>query len=155
MKNAKISRRSFLKAGAVASAVGMLSAAPVAVHAAEADASAAADEENGLLDVRPKLDEKVPAVFVANPYMLHCNEDWYDLYDVNTDIQAYPSQNIQREDITFHPKDPVVCPKKEAEQIVESSPYPEPDPSAYECISDLYGHLLERAFFLTWSHFDF
>ena len=25
---------------------------------------------------RPKLDEKVPAVFVANPYMLHCNEDW-------------------------------------------------------------------------------
>lgn len=95
---------------------------------------------------RPKLDEKVPAVFVANPYMLHCNEDWYDLYDVNTDIQAYPSQNIQREDITFHPKDPVVCPKKETEQIVESSPYPEPDPSAYECISDLYGHLLERGY---------
>ena len=95
---------------------------------------------------RPKLDEKVPAVFVANPYMLHCNEDWYDLYDVNTDIQAYPSQNIQCEDITFHPKDPVVCPKKEAEQIVESSPYPEPDPSAYECISDLYDHLLERGY---------
>ena len=54
MKNAKISRRNFLKAGAVASAVGMLSAAPVAVHAAEADASAAADEENGLLDVFKK-----------------------------------------------------------------------------------------------------
>ena len=95
---------------------------------------------------RPKLDEKVPAVFVANPYMLHCNEDWYDLYDVNTNIQAYPSQNIQREDVTFYPKDPVVCPKKEAEQIVENSPYPEPDPSAYECISDLYGHLLERGY---------
>ena len=78
--------------------------------------------------------------------MLHCNEDWYDLYDVNTNIQTYPSQNIQREDITFHPKDPVVCPKKEAEQIVESSPYPEPDPSAYECISDLYAHLLERGY---------
>ena len=54
MKNAKISRRSFLKAGAVASAVGMLSAAPVAAHAAETDASAAADEENGLLDVFKK-----------------------------------------------------------------------------------------------------
>ena len=54
MKNAKISRRSFLKAGAVASAVGMLSAAPVAAHAAEADASAAADEENGLPDVFKK-----------------------------------------------------------------------------------------------------
>ena len=54
MKNEKISRRSFLKAGAVASAVGMLSAAPVAAHAAETDASAAADEENGLLDVFKK-----------------------------------------------------------------------------------------------------
>ena len=54
MKNAKISRRSFLKAGAVASAVGMLSAAPAAAHAAEADTSAAADEENGLLDVFKK-----------------------------------------------------------------------------------------------------
>ena len=54
MKNAKISRRSFLKAGAVASAVGMLSAAPVAAHATETDASAAADEENGLLDVFKK-----------------------------------------------------------------------------------------------------
>ena len=54
MKNAKISRRSFLKAGAVASAVGMLSAAPVAAHAAETDASAAADEENGLLDAFKK-----------------------------------------------------------------------------------------------------
>ena len=54
MKNAKISRRSFLKAGAVASAVGMLSAAPVAAHAAETDASTAADEENGLLDVFKK-----------------------------------------------------------------------------------------------------
>ena len=54
MKSAKISRRSFLKAGAVASAVGMLSAAPVAAHAAESDASAAADEENGLLDVFKK-----------------------------------------------------------------------------------------------------
>ena len=52
MKNLKISRRSFLKAGAVASAVGMLSAAPVSASAA--DAAAAEEEENGLLDVFKK-----------------------------------------------------------------------------------------------------
>ena len=46
MKENKISRRSFLKFGAAASAVGMLAAAPVAAQAAEADASTAADEEN-------------------------------------------------------------------------------------------------------------
>ena len=46
MKENKISRRSFLKFGAAASAAGMLAAAPVAAQAAEADASTAADEEN-------------------------------------------------------------------------------------------------------------
>ena len=46
---------------------------------------------------RPVTEEKVPAVFVANPYMLHCNEDWYDLYDVNTEVKAYPTQNIKLE----------------------------------------------------------
>lgn len=95
---------------------------------------------------RPKLDKKVPAVFVANPYMLHCNEDWYDLYDVNTDIQAYSTQDISQEEITFHPKKPVVCPKKAVKETVLSSPYPEPDSSEYECISDLYAHLLERGY---------
>ena len=54
MKENKISRRSFLKFGAAASAAGMLAAAPVAAHAAEADASTAADEENCLLDLFKK-----------------------------------------------------------------------------------------------------
>ena len=40
MKNEKISRRSFLKASAVASALGVMAAAPAA-HAAGADAAAA------------------------------------------------------------------------------------------------------------------
>ena len=50
MKENKLSRRSFLKAGALASAVGMMAAAPVAAHAAAPGAAQAAEEENGLLD---------------------------------------------------------------------------------------------------------
>ena len=50
MKENKLSRRSFLKAGALASAVGMMAAAPVAANAAAPTAAQAADEENGLLD---------------------------------------------------------------------------------------------------------
>ena len=53
MKNEKISRRSFLKASAVASALGVMAAAPAA-HAAGADeASAQIEEENCLLK-KPK-----------------------------------------------------------------------------------------------------
>ena len=54
MKENKISRRSFLKFGAAASAVGMMAAAPVAANAAQPDADAAADEENCLLGLFQK-----------------------------------------------------------------------------------------------------
>ena len=95
---------------------------------------------------RPLLNQQVPAVFVANPYMLHCNEDWYDLYDVNTNIKAYPTQNITEEDITFTPKKAVLCERKEALKEVKSNPMKEPDSSEYECISNLYNHLIERGY---------
>ena len=51
MKENKMSRRSFLKAGAFASAAGMLAAAPAAANAAAPNAANAAEEENGLLGV--------------------------------------------------------------------------------------------------------
>ena len=55
MKDHKMSRRSFLKVGAVASAAGLLTAAPVAANAAAPAASAATDEENCLnLFQKPK-----------------------------------------------------------------------------------------------------
>ena len=56
MKEHKMSRRSFLKVGAVASAAGLMTAAPVAANAAAPAASTAADEENcfGLFQNKPK-----------------------------------------------------------------------------------------------------
>ena len=48
---------------------------------------------------RPKGLKNVPVIFVANPYLQHCNEDWYDLFDVKEDIKAYNTQNIKEEDI--------------------------------------------------------
>ena len=51
MKENKMSRRSFLKAGAFASAAGMLAAAPAAAHAAAPNVDKAAEEENGLLGI--------------------------------------------------------------------------------------------------------
>ena len=53
MKEHKITRRNFLKVGAVASAAGLLSAAPVAASAA-APAASAAEEENCILGLTKK-----------------------------------------------------------------------------------------------------
>ena len=95
---------------------------------------------------RPVTEEKVPAVFVANPYMLHCNEDWYDLYDVNEDVKAYPTQNIREEDILFVPKNDYHCVPRITEGIADTNIIPEPDKSEYECISGLYDHLIQRGY---------
>ena len=59
MKESKMSRRNFLKAGALASAVGMMAAAPVAANAAAPTAVQAEDEENGMLDVFGKKPKYV------------------------------------------------------------------------------------------------
>lgn len=45
--------------------------------------------------------EKVPAVLVANPYLMTCNEEWYVPHDVNREVKVYPQQNISREDVEF------------------------------------------------------
>ena len=65
MKENKMSRRSFLKAGAFASAAGMLAAAPAAANAAAPNAANAAEEENGLLGVfggKPKYVFLLPNI---------------------------------------------------------------------------------------------
>ena len=46
---------------------------------------------------------RVPAIYVANPYMLECNEDWYVPHDVDRDVSPYPQQHITESDITFDP----------------------------------------------------
>ena len=87
-------------------------------------------DEDGKYDLiavyikRPLIDEKVPAVFVANPYMLHCNEDWYELYDVNKNIKVYPTQNITESDILFVPRKQPVYPKTKSQGEVKANTIP-------------------------------
>lgn len=44
---------------------------------------------------------KVPAVYVANPYLMTCNEDWYTPHNVDQDIVAFDKQNIDKSEIAF------------------------------------------------------
>ena len=46
---------------------------------------------------RPKYTlegQKIPAVLVANPYLMTCNEDWYIPHDVNKEVKVYPFKNF-------------------------------------------------------------
>ena len=46
-------------------------------------------------------DERIPAIYIANPYLMTCNEDWYVLHDVDGEVQVFPEQDIREEDVRF------------------------------------------------------
>ncbi len=105
---------------------------------------------------RPETEEKVPAVMVANPYLMFCNEDWYDLHSVDEDIKAYPEQDLEEPDVvgaagcsTFGEYidkcvSKVTAASREVEGQAISAAIDElPE---FECISGLYGHLNQRGY---------
>ena len=91
--------------------------------------------------------EKVPAVLVANPYLMTCNEDWYVPHDVNGEVKVYPQQDIKEEDIRFDFSAPLSMaaenfrtPAGEAKTAIV------PEDVEFECISDLYKYLNQRGY---------
>ena len=44
---------------------------------------------------------KVPAIFIANPYMMTCNEDWYVPHNVDQEVRVFPAQQITEDEIRF------------------------------------------------------
>ena len=91
--------------------------------------------------------KKVPAIYVANPYMLSCNEDWYIPHNVDQEIKAYKAQNISREEITYDFDKELSFDIKEERQ---TAGYAETSPVAedveMECISELYDYFNEHGY---------
>lgn len=89
---------------------------------------------------------KIPAIYVANPYMMTCNEDWYVPHNVDKDVVAYEQQNISREDIIYDFKRKNnVKPKyvRETKGYVETAPTEE---IPLECITDWYSYFNSRGY---------
>ena len=91
--------------------------------------------------------EKVPAVLVANPYLMTCNEDWYVPHDVNREVKVYPQQDIKEEDIKFD----FSAPLKSVPTVTrQTAGYAEnaivPEDVQFECISDLYRYLNQKGY---------
>lgn len=100
----------------------------------------------------------VPAVFVANPYMMTCNEDWYDLKDVDKPLKVYPEQDITEEDVCFdfgydckYDDENNHIPKRPIKGLAETAPCDESIRNEFECISKLYEHLNERGYATVFS----
>jgi len=91
--------------------------------------------------------EKVPAVYVANPYMMLCNEDDYVPHNVDLEVKIYPEQNIKESDIRYDfRKEPVY----KAEFPRETKGYAETsildEKVEFDCISELYAYLNQKGY---------
>lgn len=89
---------------------------------------------------------KVPAIYVANPYMMTCNEDWYKLHEVDKDIKIYEEKDIKERDITY---------RKDQDNLNELRVHRETKGYAdtaitqeipLDCISDWYSYFNSRGY---------
>ncbi len=94
--------------------------------------------------------EKVPALFVANPYLMTCNEDWLTPHDnLNCEVKAYPEQHIPKEDTLYDfTKEPVyeVTHKRKTMGYAETAETDESIENEWECISEIYKYFNQKGY---------
>lgn len=90
---------------------------------------------------------RVPAIYVANPYMMGCNEDWYVPHDVNREVKVYPNQDIREEDIKFNFSEVRAVRPSQVRTTVGFADHAmtnqEPE---LECISEVYDYFNQRGY---------
>ena len=89
---------------------------------------------------------KVPAIFVANPYMLACNEDWYVPHDVDRDAAVCPPEQRTWDDVAYD-FSRVSFPAPRTPRVTMGFAPAEPTQEIpLECISDWYSYFNSRGY---------
>lgn len=89
---------------------------------------------------------QVPAIYVANPYMMTCNEDWYVPYDVDKNIEVFPTENIEKNQISYRDEPNLTSKKihrRETKGFAETSLTEE---IPLDCITDWYSYFNSRGY---------
>ena len=89
---------------------------------------------------------RVPAIYVANPYMLECNEDWYVPHDVDRDVSPYPQQHITESEITFDPSTVSFPQPRYPRATVGYADTAPTEEIPLDCISDWYSYFNSRGY---------
>jgi X-Pro dipeptidyl-peptidase len=92
-------------------------------------------------------DEKLPAVFVANPYLMTCNEDMYNLHDVDIPLEIFDEDGKQESN--FSKRDEIDIIAKNAEKVKKTgeakSAITEERP-VFDAVSPLYDYLAQKGY---------
>lgn len=101
---------------------------------------------------RPKetLDGmKVPAIYVADPYMLTCIDEWYEnMPNVDLDLKAFETQNITAKDIEYKGRERKLPLERESKGEAKTS---ETEEITLDCITAWYNYFNSRGFASVYS----
>lgn len=88
---------------------------------------------------------KVPCLYVANPYMMTCNEEWYKAHNVDKEIEVYPQQNIAEEEVNYDFNKKLTYDIKEERTTLGYAKSAEiKEDFELDAISELYDYFIER-----------
>ncbi len=96
--------------------------------------------------------EKVPAVYVASPYMMTCNEDWYLPHPVDRELEVFPEEDIREEDIRFdYNAESCYLPVTQRETAGFADTAFVEDNIVFEGLNDIYKHLNQLGYATVFS----
>lgn len=100
---------------------------------------------------RPKETEagmKVPAIYVANPYMMGCNDDIYEAHEVDGDMEIFDQTDVHYDDIRFRQIMPILPEPRNVKGQTKASKARAHD---FICLPDWYNYFLVRGYALVFS----
>lgn len=89
------------------------------------------------------LGMKVPVIYVASPYMMKCNEDLYNLHNMDYDLEVIPETNIDLKDIQYIEKEKELPEPRKVEGITKAL---EAEEIEFEAITPWYKYFLSRGY---------
>lgn len=88
---------------------------------------------------------KVPAFYIANPYMLGGDDDSYVTHKVDVDLPELEPTDVSYEDISFVPEEKEIPPEREPKGLSETSPFPAED-IELEAIDSWHQYFVSRGY---------
>ena len=92
---------------------------------------------------------KVPAIYVADPYMLTCIDEWYEnMPNVDLDLKVFEDQNITAEDVQYKGRERKLPLERESKGEATTS---ETEEITLDCITAWYNYFNSRGFASVYS----
>ncbi len=86
---------------------------------------------------------KVPTIYIASPYMMGCNEDLYDLHNMDYDLEVFEETDIDFKEIKYKEEEIEIPEKREVKGKTKGS---EAEEIGFDTMSPWYKYFVTRGY---------